>query len=79
MKTAVSIPDQLFLAADKLAEDLGTTRSGLYATALADFIARRRSDLLTDKINEALPDPDPGLDPVLKRLQARTIQNDEGW
>lgn len=79
MKTAVSIPDQLFMAADKLAEDLGTTRSGLYARALADFIARRRADLITDQINEAYPEPGPGLDPILKKLQARALRDDEVW
>lgn len=31
MKTAISIPDELFKAADEPAGELGTTRSGLYA------------------------------------------------
>lgn len=40
MKTAVSIPDDLFEAAEKAAERRGSTRSGLYAEALASFLAR---------------------------------------
>ncbi|TPW17607.1 MAG: hypothetical protein FD129_314 [bacterium] len=79
MKTAVSIPDQIFLAADKLAEELGTTRSGLYARALADFLERRRQDLITDRINEVYLEPGPGLDPVLKQAQARALPKDDTW
>jgi predicted transcriptional regulator len=40
MKTAVSIPDDLFEAAEKAAKRRGSTRSGLYAEALASFLAR---------------------------------------
>jgi hypothetical protein len=40
MKTAVSIPDDLFEAAEKAAQRRGSTRSGLYAEALASFLAR---------------------------------------
>ena len=36
MKTAISLPDELFAAAEKLAERLGVSRSQLYATALAE-------------------------------------------
>jgi predicted transcriptional regulator len=39
MKTAVSIPDDLFEAAERAAQRRGSTRSGLYAEALASFLA----------------------------------------
>jgi predicted transcriptional regulator len=41
MKTAVSIPDDLFRRADELARQLGKSRSELYREALADYVARR--------------------------------------
>ena len=41
MKTAVSVPDELFARADRLAKGLGISRSELYSRALAEFLARR--------------------------------------
>jgi hypothetical protein len=40
MKTAVSIPDELFERADRVAAKRGVSRSALYAEALASFIDR---------------------------------------
>jgi metal-responsive CopG/Arc/MetJ family transcriptional regulator len=44
MKTAVSIPDPLFQAAERLARRRGLRRSQLYAEALAHLVADERSD-----------------------------------
>ncbi len=41
MKTAVSVPDDLFERAERLARRDGYTRSGLYAKALEEFIDRQ--------------------------------------
>lgn len=47
MKTAVSIPDELFRRADELANRLGKSRSEVYREALADYVARRESGAVT--------------------------------
>jgi len=52
MKTAVSIPDDLFHRADELAGQLGKSRSELYREALADYVARRDPDAITTALNE---------------------------
>lgn len=52
MKTAVSIPDELFRRADELANQLGKSRSELYREALADYIARRDPQAVTAALNE---------------------------
>jgi predicted transcriptional regulator len=52
MKTAVSIPDDLFRRADELASQLGKSRSELYREALADYVARRDPRALTAALNE---------------------------
>jgi len=52
MKTAVSIPDDLFLRADRLAAELGKNRSELYREALADYIVRRDPHAITEALNE---------------------------
>ena len=52
MKTAVSIPDDLFRRADELANRLGKSRSELYREALADYLARRDPRTVTSALNE---------------------------
>ena len=78
MKTSVSIPDDLFESADELAERLGMTRSGLYALALSEFVARHRSDEITAQLNRVYGRETAVLDPVLQEMQARSIAKD-GW
>jgi predicted transcriptional regulator len=59
MKTAISVPDELFVRADGLAERLGMSRSELYSRALAEFLARRSPVQVTaawDEVCEALGD-----------------------
>ena len=51
MKTAVSIPDKIFRSADSLAKRLGVSRSRLYADALADFLSRRQSLQVKERLD----------------------------
>ena len=52
MKTAVSIPDELFRRADELAGRLGKSRSEVYREALADYVARRDVGAVTRALDE---------------------------
>ncbi len=52
MKTAVSIPDDLFRRADELASQLGKSRSELYREALADYLGRRDPRTVTSALDE---------------------------
>ena len=54
MKTAVSIPDDVFEDAERLASRLQTSRSKLYARALAEFVARHDDDRVTALMDEAV-------------------------
>ena len=56
MKTAISIPDDLFLRADELAGRLGKSRSELYREALADYVERRDPRAVTAALNEIADD-----------------------
>ena len=51
MKAAVSIPDDVFAEADRLAKQLKTSRSQLYSRALKEFLARHAPDQVTDAMN----------------------------
>ena len=52
MKTAVSIPDELFRRADELASRLGKSRSQLYREALNDYVSRRDPQAVTTALDE---------------------------
>ncbi len=58
MKTAVSIPDDLFDKAEKTARKLGIARSQLYARALEEFINRHDKDRITRRLNAVLEKQD---------------------
>lgn len=51
MKTAISIPDQLFRTAEETASRLGIPRSQLYSLAIEEYINRHRQDDLTARLD----------------------------
>ncbi|EQA34732.1 ribbon-helix-helix domain protein [Leptospira inadai serovar Lyme str. 10] len=52
MKTAVSIPDDLFKTAEKTAKRLGIPRSQLFAKALEEFIQSHSKESVTERLNK---------------------------
>jgi metal-responsive CopG/Arc/MetJ family transcriptional regulator len=66
MKTAVSIPKEVFEAAERLAEQLRTSRSELYARALAEFLVRHDADRVTDAMNAVVDEIGPQPQPMLE-------------
>ncbi|PJZ23905.1 ChpI protein [Leptospira hartskeerlii] len=52
MKTAVSIPDELFKTAEKTAKRLGIPRSQLFAKALEEFIEFHSKESVTESLNK---------------------------
>ena len=73
MKIALSIPNDLFDSAEKLSKKLGVSRSHLYATALAEFLAKHRGRKTTDRLNSVYASEDSRLDTRLRRLQGRSL------
>ena len=78
MKIAVSIPDELFESAEMLGKRLGVSRSRLYATALADFLAKHRGRKVTDQLNAVYGTEESRLEPAVRRLQRRSVGR-EAW
>jgi metal-responsive CopG/Arc/MetJ family transcriptional regulator len=79
MKIAVSIPDELFEAAEGLADRLKVSRSELYARALRDYLEEHRGAGITERLDEVYGDRESDLDPVLARMQARSLPEDDRW
>ena len=73
VKTAISIPDELFREADAFAKRHGASRSKLYSDAVAEYLAKRRRQDITARLNEVYSREPSRLDPALRRAQARSI------
>ena len=78
MKVAVSIPDGLFDSAESLGKRLGVSRSRLYATALAEFLAKHQGRKTTARLNQVYAEEESRLEMPLRRRQAQSVGR-ESW
>ena len=76
MKTAVSIPDDLFQRAETAARRLGISRSQLYASAIAEFLGRQQQHTVTERLNEIYSHRIAKVDPLLHHAQLRSVDKD---
>jgi predicted transcriptional regulator len=51
MKTAISIPDDLFADAEELARELKKSRSRLYGDAVREYVARHSAESITESLD----------------------------
>lgn len=81
MKTAVSLPDPVFEAAEQLARRLRLSRSQLYAEAIRRFVAEHRGRGVTELLNQVYGagGTESDLDPVLSELQLRVLESKDSW
>ena len=77
MKTAISIPDKLFLAADQYAKNHGVSRSNLYAKAVAQFLEQHPSDHITNQLNKVYTNQKTKLNKTLSSMQFNSIEKEE--
>jgi predicted transcriptional regulator len=54
MKTAVSLPDDLFAQVDRLAKGSRRSRSEVYSAALREYVARHAPDEVTAGLDRAV-------------------------
>lgn len=73
MKTAISLPDELFAHAERLARRLGKSRSELYREAVAEFIARRDPDEITAAMDRVAAEVDTRADAFVKSAARRVL------
>jgi predicted transcriptional regulator len=76
MKTAISIPDEIFEDAERLAKRLKRSRSEIYSRALAEYVARHTPDKVTeemDRVLDELAEPaDKFVSSAARRVLGRT-------
>jgi metal-responsive CopG/Arc/MetJ family transcriptional regulator len=78
VKTAISIPDDVFDAAEEMARRLEVSRSQLYATAIREYLDAHRCRGVTARLDQVYEHIDSGLE--LRVAEAQTISlDDEDW
>jgi metal-responsive CopG/Arc/MetJ family transcriptional regulator len=77
MKTAVSIPDDVFQEAEALAHRAKRSRSELYARALTEYVARHAPDRVTEAMDRVLEELDERQDKFNQRAARRTLERME--
>ena len=82
MKTAVSIPNELFDVAERLARRTRKSRSRLFSDALREYVARRSPDKITEAMDEALAEigangNEESNDPFLAAASRRRLEQSE--
>jgi predicted transcriptional regulator len=77
MKTAVSIPDDVFEDAERLARRTKRSRSDIYSHALAEYVARHTPDEVTEAMNRALAEVDREVDTFAAAAGRRTLKRTE--
>jgi len=77
MKTAVSIPDDVFEEAERLADELQTSRSQLYSRALQEFVAKHAPDHLTEAMNRVIDEVGGEVDEFSREAARRVFERVE--
>lgn len=78
MKVAISVPDPVFDAAERLAVQLKVSRSQLYSQALAAFLNSRGALAVTAQLDALYATESGGVDTGLATAQLQSIKH-EAW
>ena len=76
MKTAVSIPDPVFEAAETVADRLSISRSQLYTRAIQEFLELHGAASATERLDRVYADNPATLDSGLVEIQRRSLADD---
>jgi len=76
IKTAISINEPLFLAVEKLAQELNISRSSLFVMAVEKFLQQHQNQKLLAKLNEVYvqPDEDEAMRQVISQYHQKLVQ-----
>jgi metal-responsive CopG/Arc/MetJ family transcriptional regulator len=77
MKTAVSLPDLVFRAAERHAKRARKSRSQLYAEALSEYLTRHSPEEVTAAMNHVVEQLGEQKDPFVARSSRRILERSE--
>jgi len=73
MKTAISLPDELFEAVERLVRRSNRSRSEVYAEALRDYVARHAPDEVTQALDDLVAELDEPANEFVSAAARRTL------
>ena len=77
MKTAISIPDDIFKGAERLARRTKKSRSRLFSDALKEYLARHSPDEITEAMNKVCAETGEATDPFVASASRRILERSE--
>lgn len=79
MKTAVSVPDDVFERTERFARSRGRSRSEVYSAALREYVARHAPDEVTESVDRVVTElgPDGARDAFVATAGTRTLDASE--
>lgn len=77
MKTAISIPDDVFRDADRLARQTKKSRSELYSEAVREYLARHSREEITEAMDRVCGGLDSTPDEFVSAASRRTLARTE--
>lgn len=77
MKTAVSVPDDVFESAERFARRERRSRSEVYSAALREYVARHSPDEVTDAIDRVVAETGGLIDPFVSTAGTRLLERTE--
>lgn len=77
MKTAISIPNDVFELSEKLAKRLKVSRSRIFAMGIKKLAEEHDEEELIARINAVCEKVDTSLDPFWKKAQSKILEKNE--
>lgn len=77
MKIAVSVPDDVFEEAERLARRMKRSRSEVYSRALAEYVARHVPDRVTEGMDRALAELGEPADEFVRAASRRILKRSD--
>jgi predicted transcriptional regulator len=77
MKTAVSIPDEVFEKVERLARRAGRSRSEVFSAALAEYVARHAPDEVTEAMDRVMADVGDEVDAFVSAAGRQVLEHTE--
>ncbi len=78
MKTAISVPNEVFELSEKLAKKLKVSRSAIFAMGVKKLAEEHDEEEIIAQINQICEKVDTSLDPAVRQYQNRILQK-EKW
>ena len=77
MKTAISLPDEIFQAAEQYARRVQKSRSQLYTEAISEYLARHAPDEVTEAMNKVMDELKQPIEPFINAAAQHILEQTE--